>query len=171
MFVPKISLNSPSYLIHSEIQSSMFNLFNEKTEKTQWLRIPTTGLWSASCLVKLAVRIFSIVEVFFKGLGILFSAPFANQRLTNTKIGLNEIFVHTPKNILNTVFLPIEFIGGLIDILSEPKFFIISMTECLKLNLIHKKADTFGSVEHKEDIYEASGKSYERCLNYQRSKK
>ncbi len=50
----------------------------------------------------------------------------------------------------------------------NPKFYIISMSEPMKVNLNHSRKGTIGSAEHRQDLSVANGVVYERLLRYQR---
>jgi len=161
--------SSTSYLVNYEIQFKMYDWLDKKTEETQWLKLPGIGMCCASTLVTTVTRVSGIAEVFFKGLGILATSPFTNNRINNAKLGLSEIFVHTPKNVLRSACIPVEFIYGVIFNLCEPKFFTIETSNWMKVNVIHARAGTVGSYNYKQDMIEVAGISYERFLNYQKT--
>lgn len=159
---------SSSYSINYEIQSRAFNLLDEKLGKIIVIRLPYLAAWSALSMVTATTRTIGIAEVLFKGLGILLTAPLADNPLCNAKLGLHEIFVHTPKNVLRAFLTPFGFMGGAFCILTNPEFFIIAMHECMKINVTHAKKHSIGSVEHYDDLASVDGIAYERFLRYQR---
>jgi hypothetical protein len=156
---------STSYLINYEIQSHVFNALNEK--KIKWLRIPCLSAWCALSIISTVTRTAGVAEVFFKGLAILFTAPLAKEPISSAKKGLNEVFSHTGKNILRAAFTPFGFIGGALTLIAEPKKFILEMNECMKINVIHAKKNTIGSIEHYKDLATVDGIAKEKFLDYQ----
>jgi len=130
----------------------MYNWLDENTEETQWLKLPALGMWCASNTLTTVTGTAGIAEVFFKGLGILATSPFTNNRIDNAKIGLCEIFVHAPKNVLRTIFVPIDFLCGIIPVCVEPKHAIMKVAECMRINLLHAKKGTLKSPKHENDL-------------------
>ncbi|HRD55587.1 MAG TPA: hypothetical protein PLC42_04230 [Parachlamydiaceae bacterium] len=165
------NLCSPSfsYLINYEIQSRMYNWFDKITDERQWLRLPGICIWTASNIGTIITRIAGVVETFFNGTSVLLSAPFTDNCLSNATLGLRQIFVHTPKNFLRTIFIPVEFIFGAAFNFAAPKYFTILMSECMKVNLNHAKAGTIESKEHYIDLFRASGTSYSRLIKHQKA--
>jgi hypothetical protein len=159
---------SYSYLVNYQIQSDMYNCWDKNTEKAQWLRVSGIGVWTASNVITVVTRIAGIAEVFIKGSSALLSTPFKENKINNVKVGLNEICVHMPKNILRTIFVPVEFIGGTIFILAGPKTFTMEMVECMKVNLSHAKNGTLHSVEHKKDLGFVDGIVKPKFMAYQK---
>lgn len=164
------SLCSPtsSYLINYEIQFKFFKWVDQKTEKTKWIRFPVACAFGVSNLVTLITRIMSVIETFFIGSKLLLSSPFSENKMEKAKLGLNKISIQTPKNILRLFFILIEaYVNGIFGVLMNPKFYIISHTETMKVNLIHARKGTIQSIEHDEDLYEADGIANQRLLSYQ----
>lgn len=155
-----------SYLVNYEIQSSLYDWFDKITNDRDELKVPTVCVCCVSTMVTTATRISGVVETFFGGFLILFCIPF-NKKFDEGKLGLHEIFVHTPKNILRMAVIPFEFIHGLIFSLCEPKFFILIELHQLKVNLIHAKEGTIGTKPHKVDMRETEGTSYGNLIKWQ----
>jgi hypothetical protein len=145
----------------------MYNWLDENTEETQWLKLPALGMWCVSNTLTTVTRTVGIVEVFFKGLGILATSPFTNNRIDNAKIGLCEIFVHAPKNVLRTIFVPMDFLCGTIPVCVEPKHAIMIVAECMKINLLHAQNGTLKSTEHKKDLGYLQGVVKPKFMKYQ----
>jgi hypothetical protein len=105
----------------------MFKWFDEKTEKTKWIRFPATCAFLASTAVTTVTRIMGVAESFLFGSAILLNSPFSEKKIENAKLGLHEISVQTPKNILRVVFVIVEVcIDGIFGVLMNPKSYIIS---------------------------------------------
>jgi hypothetical protein len=166
-------LTSPSfsYAFNYEKQSSCFSWLDEKTEKPAWVMLPATCALVVSNAVTLTTRIMGVAESFFYGSAVLLTAPFSERKTENAKLGLHEIFVHTSKNILRVVFLPVEICVEGIVILIEPKLYIILMSESMKINSEHARNMTLGTKEHYQDLREVEGISNEKLLEYQWNKK
>jgi len=146
----------------------MSNWFDEKTERTKWIRFPAACAFVASNAVTTATRIMGVAESFLIGSAILLSAPFSEKKMENAKLGLYKISVQTPENILRVAFVTIEVcVDGIFGVLMNPKFYIMHMSECMKVNLDHSRKGTIGSLEHRSDSSEASGIAYQRLLRYQ----
>jgi hypothetical protein len=164
-FSPSHSL---SYAINCGIQSPMFKWLDEKTEETEWVRFPAACAFIASNIITTATRITGVAESLLFGSVILLHSPFSQKKMENAKLGLHEISVHTPKNILRVAFVTIEVcVDGIFGVLMNPKFYIMHASECMKVNLEHSKKGTIGSLEHSRDSSEASGNAYNRLLRRQ----
>jgi hypothetical protein len=164
----KLTSSSYSYAINYKIQSPMFNWFDEKTEKTKWIRFPATCAFIASTAITTVTRIMAVAESLFFGSAILLSSPFSKKKMENAKLGLHEISVHTPKNILRVGFITVEiFVDGIYGVLKNPKYYIISMSESMKVNLDYAKKGTIASIEHGKNLYNADEIAYIRLLKYQ----
>lgn len=170
MFATYSNLCSPSfcYLINYEIQSKMYDWFDDVTEERMQLKLPGFGMLCVSNIITTITRVTAIAETFFDGSCILLSAPFTDNRLVNIKNGLHEILVHSPKNVLRTIFIPVEFTVGAVFNFAEPKYFTIWMSECMKVNLKHARAFTINTESHNSDLAYTSGISYGRLLKYQK---
>ena len=162
------SSQSYSYLFNCHVQNKMYNWLDTNTEETQCLMLPGIGMWTASSLITLATRVAGVAEVFLKGSGYLLASPFTNNKALNAKIGLNEIFVHTPKNILRIACSPLDFLGGTIDIFIGPKSFTMRRVEYTRVNLLHTRAGTLHSKEHNDDLSEVEGIVKPKFMDYQR---
>lgn len=158
---------SYSYLINYKIQSKMYNLLDENTEETEYLTSSGLGVWCASISVSTIAKVVGIAEVFIKGSGLFLSSPFTDNRIHNAKLGLNEVFVHTPKNILRTACIPVEFFLGTILILIEPKSFTMEMAECMRVNLLHAENGTIHSDKHQRNLMSVSGVVKPKFMKWQ----
>ena len=148
---------SYSYLVNYQIQSQIYNLLDEYTEETEYLTSSGMGVWCVSNVITTIARVVGVAEVFIKGTGVFLSAPYTNNCIHNAKLGLNEIFVHTTKNILRTTCIPIDFFLGSIFIFIEPKSFTKEMAECMRVNLLHAERGTLHSDMHQNDLMSVSG--------------
>jgi len=145
----------------------MYNWLDENTEETEYLSSSGICVWFASNTITTIARVAGIGEVFLKGSGLLLSAPFTDNRIHNATFGLHEVFVHTPKNILRTTLIPIEFILGTLFIAFEPKHFTMEMSECMRINLHYAKAGTIHSAEHKKELSYMQGRIKPKFMEYQ----
>ncbi|HRD55774.1 MAG TPA: hypothetical protein PLC42_05185 [Parachlamydiaceae bacterium] len=158
--------SSFSYLVNYEIQSALYDWFDKVTDERKELKVSAVGVHCFSTIITTATRISGIVETFFGGFLILFCVPF-NKKFDEAKIGLHEIFVHTPKNILRTLVIPFGFFGGLIFNLCEPKYFTKITSNEMKANVIHARKGTIGTSAHRDDLCEADGISKGAFLKWQ----
>ncbi|MGZ3633291.1 MAG: hypothetical protein ACXU9U_02695 [Parachlamydiaceae bacterium] len=154
---PFLCSSSYSYLLNYTIQSNMYDCADKNTEETKDLKLFGMSVWCASNALTLVARVAAIPEVFLLGAGIFLTAPFTANPIKNGKIGLHEIFVHTPKNILRVACVPIEFFIGTILNYTDPKLLIIEMSKCMRVNLLHAKNGTLHSNKHLADLRGISG--------------
>ena len=74
--LPCLCSQSYSYLVNYSIQYELYDWHDKNTNKADSsLKLPGLGVWTTSCLVTLVTRIFGVVEVFFKGIGISLKHP------------------------------------------------------------------------------------------------
>jgi hypothetical protein len=146
----------------------MYGWVDKNTEETENLGLLGMGVWCASNALSLAGRVAAIPEVFLLGAGTFLIAPFTSNPIENAKVGLREVFVHIPKNILSVACLPIEFFIGTILNCTDPKFLIIDMSKGMKVHLLHAKNGTLHSEKYSSDISVASGEVKVKHMEWQR---
>jgi hypothetical protein len=173
-YFPSLCSTANSYWVNYEIQSCLYNWLDDNTEEPTHLKSLGFAVWCVSSLVTTITRIAGIAEVFFVGLGILLTAPLTAKPIENAKIGLNEIFVHTPKNVLRTVSTIAEFLFGALYLFFgyescfDAKGFTMNMVEYMKFNLKHARNGTIHSDEHKNDLRCVDGIAGRRFKQYQK---
>ncbi len=145
----------------------MYNYLDKNTNKTAWLITPSISVHVVSTLLTLVFRIAGIVEPILNGLYRLAIAPFTGKFNNNATLALYEIGIHAQKNILRTLCVPIEFFIDMVVILMEPKFFILTINETMKVNSKHAEAGTIGTKEHRIDLMKTDGVVNVKLLDYQ----
>lgn len=157
--LPCLCSQSYSYLVNYRIQYELYDWHNKNTDKEDsWLMLPGLGIWTTSCLVTLVSRIFGVVEVFFKGIGISLKHP------TQAP---NELGMKTIKNILRVFHTVPLFLFGLIWVFGEPKFLTLTVLECAKINLKHARLGNIGKEEHVKELKYVDGRVNNDLLHYQ----
>ena len=146
-----------------QIEYSIFTNLDKTTEQTKWLRPPAFLAFGASSLTKLVVRTFSIAELAIHGLGlVLSSAPSSENRAYGW-----SLLKRVPEQGLNILAI---FPGLLIDpviIFREPKFYILTHAEHIKVAFRHAKAGTIGNQDYKKDSQNAIGMAKEKLIEWQ----
>lgn len=155
-----MSSNTYSYSFNCQVQVSIYAWFDKRTDNIEWIRASSLGIYGASGLVTLVTRICGAVEIPFTGIKNLIISPGAG--IESLKIGLTNIFIETPKQVLRIVWFPIEFSIESIRVLCSPRYFIISMLEHMKVLQIHSKTNTIYSEKYEVDRYEAYNKISDR---------
>lgn len=170
MFMNRPSLCSPtfSYHVNYEIQSRMYEWFDKLTDNRKDLKLSGFGVLYVSNIITLSTRVSAIGETFLCGIGLLFLALYENKHQNNLKLGAHEIFVHTPKNVLRLAFTPVEFIFGMISHFAEPKFLVMEVNECMKINLKHSLNETLNSKEHVDDLRFVQSDIKPKFMKYQK---
>lgn len=161
---PLMSSNTYSYSVNCQIQSSIYDWFGKKTADIELIRLSALGIYGASSLVTLISRICGAIEIPFAGIKNIFISPVAG--IESLKIGLTDIFVEIPKQVLRIVCFPIEFTLDGIIFLCDPRYFTIEMNEHMKVLQIHTKTNTVGSEKFSCDQYDAYNKISYRDRDY-----
>ncbi len=158
--LPCLCSQSYSYLVNYRIQYELYDWHDKNTDKEDsWLRLPGLGIWTTSCLVTLVSRIFGIVEVFFKGIGISLRHP------TQAP---NELGLKTIKNILRVFHTVPLFLFGVLWVFGEPKSITLTVLECARVNLKYARLGAIGKEEHVKELGYVNQTAYVQLLDYQK---
>lgn len=170
-----ISLNSSftasptqSCYLNYQIQSHIWNWLDDTSEEAQYSRLTIFGAWCGSNTITAIMRTVAVAEVFFKGSYNLLRAPFTEIPIINATTGIHELCVGIPKNILRMLFTIGEFIIEIPLLLIHPKYFTMTVAECMKRNLKHAEVGSLSSNAHKQDLACIDGIVKPTFMKYQR---
>lgn len=140
--------------LYYRIQYSIDSQLEKVTKQTEWIRLSALIAMGISCFPYLITRITSVIELTFKGVGLLiYSSPSSEFSLRGRVMlkripeKLGNIFAILPGMLFNTGF-----------IILYPKGYIARNSVHLKVCLPHLKAGTVGTKEYDKDLEYALGK-------------
>lgn len=148
-----ISSPTKSFIVNSNIQGSLYKWLDAEMDSIKWVRISTFGLYGVSSIVTLATRVASVAEVLLKGVIHITSSSFYGEETFNS--GIKNVFIQFPKEILKTVCFPLEFLLDCAIIASDPKYFVIFVSEFSAVFKKHAKSGSLESEEFHKDIRRA----------------
>lgn len=163
-YVPYSPIVSHSDKLNYRVQAYIYNKLDKAIERTKSLRLPAFLALSTSTLANLILRISSATEMTIHGISHLFMAPFSEDRKSHLN-SARVLLVQGPYKALEVVLLPLEVIMDSTFLVFVPKNFIYQRIEKSKVNLIHSKEGTIGSLEYKNDLDDAISKAKRREMN------
>lgn len=147
-----------------QIQYQIFNHLNKATEQTQKLRFPAFLAFSASNLAHLITGTASIAELTIHGLGLVLTAYPSSERNQRGRTLLKRIPLRFAG--LFIAFPAVSIINAII-IIGEPKLYILSNVEYMKVNRIHLEAGTIGTQAYEADSQRTDGVAKRKLLEWQ----
>ncbi|MGB7128835.1 MAG: hypothetical protein WBD50_07105, partial [Candidatus Rhabdochlamydia sp.] len=134
-----------------QIQYQIFNYLDKTTEQTKWLRPPAFLAFGVSSLAYFTTRTLSVLELTIHGLVLSSSSE-------NRARGW-ILLKRAPCQVGNLVAILPNALINAITIIGEPKFYILSNSEHMKVNRIHLEAGTIGTQPYEIDSQRAIGKA------------
>lgn len=150
--------------IHYQIQSSIFTALENYTKPTNRNCIPALLACGVSNLENLAWLVATTGEKIIRGSSLLIIAPFSSDYNRNIEKGytlLKQISYDWLDFFRN---IPTLFIRRPSYAILNPKYFILVLSLCSKVDNKHARSGTFGSEDHIGDLWRAEGEACVRSI-------
>lgn len=126
--------NTYSYYLNCQIQTSLYDWFDEKTNNGEWICVLSPCVYATSASATLITRICGIVEF------LLLEESIFDYSFYENKSDVDHSIHELPKQILKTVIFPIEFvIEGMTSIFAS-KYLSRTIRRSMTTNLHRVKA-------------------------------
>jgi len=147
-----------------QIQYQIFSRLDKNTEQTQKLRFPAFLAFGASNLAHLTTGTASVAELAIHGLGLVLTSYPSSEWSLRGRALLKRI----PLRLVGLVIaFPVASIMNAVIIASEPKLYILSNSEHIKVNQRHLEAGTIGTPAYETDSQRVRGIAKGKLIEWQ----